>query len=256
MSLRIAVVHEAKADFAIATELADRVLVESVDWLELDVDHEGSVLASRRDWISETSPGLHLTWAGIKKLAADAGIRVHGHFEGKPGSEDFAAARRAILFMKRQFSDLSAILLIRDQDSRRERKAGLTDAARSEEKLGIPIVVGLAIESRECWVLSGFDACDPHAAEETQRLEQVRKELGCDPRLRSQELKDGHENGRRSAKRVLRHLVGDDPRRERERRCWRDAPLDVLRQRGEMNGLSDYLREVKTHLVPLISRGD
>ena len=33
MSLQFAVVHEAPADFQTATELADRVLVESIDWM-------------------------------------------------------------------------------------------------------------------------------------------------------------------------------------------------------------------------------
>ena len=36
MSLQFAVVYEAPADFQTATELADRVLVESIDWLEED----------------------------------------------------------------------------------------------------------------------------------------------------------------------------------------------------------------------------
>ncbi len=41
MSLRFAVVHEAEADFRTATELADRVLVEAIDWLdeEMLADH-------------------------------------------------------------------------------------------------------------------------------------------------------------------------------------------------------------------------
>jgi hypothetical protein len=34
MSLRFAVVHEAEAEFHTATELADRVLVEAIDWLD------------------------------------------------------------------------------------------------------------------------------------------------------------------------------------------------------------------------------
>ena len=34
MSQRFAVVHEAEADFHTATELADRVLMEAIDWLD------------------------------------------------------------------------------------------------------------------------------------------------------------------------------------------------------------------------------
>ena len=36
MNRRFAVVYEAAADFQTATELADRVLVDSIDWLEED----------------------------------------------------------------------------------------------------------------------------------------------------------------------------------------------------------------------------
>ena len=34
MSVRFAVVHEAAADLQIAKELADRVLVEAIEWLD------------------------------------------------------------------------------------------------------------------------------------------------------------------------------------------------------------------------------
>jgi hypothetical protein len=46
MSQRFAVVHEAEADFQTGTELADRVLVEAVDWLEEEL------LPHQREWVS------------------------------------------------------------------------------------------------------------------------------------------------------------------------------------------------------------
>src|ERR1700746_836917 len=92
MSVRFAVVHEANADFQIATELADRVLVEAIEWLDEDL------LANQRQWVAETDNAARLTWKGIKQLAREAGIRVHGHFDGRPGLPDAAAARRAIVF--------------------------------------------------------------------------------------------------------------------------------------------------------------
>jgi len=61
MSQLFAVVHEADADFTTATELADRVLVEAIDWLDFDS------LAYQRNWLSETSAGARLTWTGIAK---------------------------------------------------------------------------------------------------------------------------------------------------------------------------------------------
>jgi hypothetical protein len=45
MSVRFAVVHEADADFQTATELADRVLVEAIDWLVLIAVWNGATSA-------------------------------------------------------------------------------------------------------------------------------------------------------------------------------------------------------------------
>jgi hypothetical protein len=53
-----------------------------------------------------------------------------------------------------------------------------------------------------------------------------------------------------SPKRVLRQLAQND--RGRERRCWSEDSLTVLRQRGDDNGLAAYLQEVRDLLAPLI----
>jgi hypothetical protein len=241
MSVRFAVVHEAGADFQTATELADRVLVEAIEWLDEDL------LADQREWLAETAGGDRLTWKGIKQLARDAGIRVHGHFDGEPGLPDAAAARRAILFLLTTVPDMNAIVLIRDQDDEPERRAGLGQA-RSQDHSGIAIVVGLAIVERECWVVSGFE---PQDEVESSLLDAERRTLGFDPRLRSHDLTAcKNDNAVRSPKRVLRELTRND--RDRERSCWREVPLNVLRDRGGENGLAAYLQEVRDRLAPLI----
>jgi hypothetical protein len=242
MSQRFAVVHEAEADFQTATELADRVLVEAVnDWLDADQ------LTYQRMWIGDAPGGQRLTWKAIPQLARAAGIRAHGHFGGEPGLPDAAAARRAILYLREVFSDLNAIVLIRDQDDEPERQEGLAQA-RTHDHSGTVIVLGLAIVERESWVVSGFE---PESEREMARLEAEKQGLGFDPRLRSHELtacKD--DTAKRSPKRALRALSGDD--RGREGRCWQECALDVLRARGGENGLGAYLREVRERLAPLI----
>jgi hypothetical protein len=60
--------------------------------------------------------------------------------------------------------------------------------------------------------------------------------------------RDAH---KRSAKRVLTALIGDDP--EREARCWTEANLETLRERGERSGLTGYLDEIRDRIVPLFS---
>jgi hypothetical protein len=237
---RFAVVHEAESDFVTATELADRVLCETIDWLD---EH---LIVDQRTWLRESTGRQPLTWKSIKKLASESRVKAHGRFDGEPGLPDAAAARRAIRFLRQEFPDLKAIVFIRDQDDQPERRGGL-EQARSPDH-GIPIVVGLAVVERESWVVSGFD---PQDAGEASRHEAERQTLGFDPRLRSHQLtacKD--DQAKRSPKRVLRSLSEGD--RDRERRCWSETSLDVLRERGEENGLAAYLQEVRDRLAPLI----
>ncbi len=241
MSLRFAVVHEAEADFQTATELADRALCDAINWLDEDL------VPHQRTWIDHTTSGDRLFWKRIRQLALDAGITPMGFFEGEPGHPDAAAARRALFFLRWEFPDLDAIVLIRDQDDQPERRDGL-EQARKQDHGGIVIVVGLAVVERECWVLSGYD---PRDEAESARLAEQRRQLGFDPRERSHDLtacKDDH--AIHSAKRVLRELSGDD--RDRERCCWRETPLTTLRDRGGENGLAAYLEEVRVRLGGLI----
>lgn len=55
MSHRIAVVYEADADFRTGTELADRVLVEAIEWLDADL------ITHQREWTGEIGQE-RLTW--------------------------------------------------------------------------------------------------------------------------------------------------------------------------------------------------
>jgi hypothetical protein len=241
MSRRFAVVHEAEADFHTATELADRVLLEAIDWLD---EH---LIADQREWVGTVPVERRLTWKAIPQLAREIGIKARGHFDGEPGEADAAAARRAILYLKEAIPDLTAVVLVRDQDDQPERRIGL-EQARGQDHGGTVIVVGLAVVEREAWVISGFD---PQDAEETARLEAERQALGFNPRERSHELTAcKNDQAPRSPKRVLRSLSGND--RGRERHCWRNTPLERLRQRGGGNGLTAYLVEVRDRLARLI----
>jgi hypothetical protein len=202
MTLKVAVVHEAPADYQTATELADRVLKECVDWLD------DEIVEHHRSWVRESTDKVPLTWKQIKQLAREAGILARGHFEGEPGLPDAQAARRAVLYLRRVFPELDCVLLIRDQDDQPQRREGL-EQARREHHGAVPIVLGLAVVERECWVLSAFE---PMNEAETERLKAERQKLGFDPRLRSEELIGcKNDSAQRSPKRVLRELSGGDP---------------------------------------------
>ncbi len=232
-----AVVCEARADFETATELADRVSVGAIDWLDPEtLDH-------LRTWRGDNSTKPFLTWSSVGRLAKEHGIRVQGHFDEEPAAPDARAARRALRLLRRLCVPLHGVLLIRDDDGDSRRRQGL-EQARSGYLEDLPIVIGLARTKRECWVLAGFE---PRDAEEQERLESLRVELGFDPARRAEGLTAKHGHDRRSAKRVLGVLTGND--RDRERSCWRDTPLESLEARGLNTGLKAYLQEVEDHLV-------
>lgn len=234
------VIYEAPADFATATELADRVLVEQIDWLD------DTLLDSQRQWVGEEPQGSRLAWKSIRSRAHALGIRAHGHFEGEPGLPDAAAARRAIRLARHLIGDVEAILLIRDADNQIERRKGLEQATATDTSQ-CTIVIGLAICERECWIISGFDPKDQN---ESERLKLEIQNLGWNPCLASHNLAAGkNASALKSPKRVLAALTNSDWDRQRE--CWVSTPLGVLRERGRENGLTDYLGEVQTHLVSL-----
>jgi hypothetical protein len=236
----LVVVCEARADFHTSSELADRVFCETIDWIEaemLDIYrvHEG--LAPEQPFV---------TWRDVKALSKEAGIRPRGFIDGQQAELDARQAQRAIRLVESRWPGVGGILLIRDDDRQTNHRAGL-EQARDESPRSASIVIGLAHTKRECWVLAGFEPCDDR---ETALLAMVRQELGFDPRLHAHQLTAVHDQDKRSAKRVLGHLVGGDL--DREAACWRRTGLDVLKERGTETGLTDYLTEVEERLVPML----
>jgi hypothetical protein len=107
-------------------------------------------------------------------------------------------------------------------------------------------VIGLAHCKRECWVLAGFD---PVGDSETKCLNELKKELGFDPRTSAHQLTAKHDGDKRSAKRIVTILIGDN--HERELQCIHQSELQTLRTRGVDTGLSDYLAQIQERLVPV-----
>ncbi len=242
MSQRFVVVYEAPADFATATELADRVLVAAIGWLD------ETLLESQRQWVGEDQRGSRLEWKSIPRRARELGIRAHGHFDDGPAMPDAQAARRAMAYILRRFDKVDAILLIRDMDDQAVRKRGLEQARTVFAPL-IRIAIGVAVVERESWIICGFD---PTSADEQEKLAEEAKKLGFNPCLRSHELTAcKNDQATRSPKRVLAALT--DNTWDRQRKCWGETALAVLEERGHANGLKDYFEEVKQNLVPLIA---
>lgn len=243
----LAVVCEADADRRTATGLADRVLCAEVDWIE------PGILNGHRKWQGLVEGSSHLEWHQIKDLADARGIKSHGYFMGEPGAPDAYAARRALLLLNARPPD--AVVLVRDTDGQEERRHGLeqarTEQPRTEQPWPFPVLLAVAHPKREAWVIAGFE---PRSHGEEVSLAQLRQELGFDPRLQSEALSARKTGALRDAKRVLNLLIGGDF--DREESCLAECPLEHLVERGRLNGLSDYLEEVRTRLVPRFTRDE
>ncbi len=243
--LSIAVVCEADADFRTASCLADRALVDAVDWLE--PEH----LKSCRSWQGLESSNSFLKWSELKTFARQFNIAVHGHFGGEPAKPDARAAKRSLrLLIEQSSAPPDAVLFVRDQDDEPDTRNGL-DQARAEFAQSfpeIPVVIGFAVVERESWVLSGFVAQN---GTETDSLARLRQALGFHPTQKPERLtacKD--DQAKRSPKRVLSELTGND--RQREDQCVSDTSLDQLSHNGTGNGLSEFLTELRDLLAPRI----
>ena len=65
MSNGFVVVYEAPPDFKTATELADRVLVHEINWLE------EPLLDTQREWLDRDPTGRPLNWKSVGKYAIE-----------------------------------------------------------------------------------------------------------------------------------------------------------------------------------------
>jgi hypothetical protein len=252
--VKLAVFCEAQVDFQIAADLIDRVLRERGEpWVGDVMDAAPDEIRSwHGDGEGHEFFDLHRLDHHVDRLR----VRVpHGHFGGQPGAAGALMARTAFSIVRvliKGDATIDAVIVVWDMDDQpTPRRAGLMQArAEAQGWARLRIVLGCPNAMREAWVLCGFD---PGGEHEQARLRELREELGFHPNIDAHRLDAKDEQAKRSAKRVLRQLTGND--RAREQRCWRETPLEALRSRGEATGLRDYLLEVEQHLLPLVARG-
>jgi hypothetical protein len=214
-------------------------LLEHIDWISPEL------LGSYREWRGVVADETFLKWSNVKDRAGLAGIRIFGRFDDKP---DALTARKALLLFAGLKKPPAAVVLIRDSDGYRDRKdgQGLTQA-RDGSRWPFQVLIGVAHPKREAWVMAGFQ---PQSPEESARLQALRERLSVDPILKAHEL-DAREHGAKTdIKRALEELLQGDG--DRERQCLTETELAVLAQRGEDNGLTAYLSEVRDRLVPVV----
>lgn len=253
--LEFVIIVESEADYRIASELAQRVIIEQLPWLE---EH----LVETFQWSGLQASTLFSCWRDLDKIKQEAVARgIHlprflGHKQPQSLRADGASALKALTLLtqlqRHEQRNIRAVVFIRDLDDEPERRTGL-EQARAEYHQRTPqlaIVIGTADSKREAWVLNGFIPLTEH---EQTILTELHRQLHFDPtteahRLRATTLQEPERL--RNAKVVLSRLTAES--HERERECWQTTPLMHLRERGAQTGLTTYLDEVQKRLTPLI----
>lgn len=241
------IVCEASADKETASVLADRVILEGLS------TNGPADLSAHRIWRGEREGAEFIPWKNAGDLVPsqfDKKLKLHGHFDNRPGAKDAHSIRHALLGIHYIGISTDAVFLIRDTDGdERETKTGFQQAIDEAKSKGIypfVVVAGLAHPKREAWVLAGFEAVDDN---ERKAVESLRKELVFSPVEQTERLTAKHAADKKSAKRVLEKLTGGDSSREAE--CWETTSLDYMRKHGSNNGLNQYLEDVSKKIHPL-----
>lgn len=254
------VIVESSADARTATKLAERILVEKVDWLE-DDNLQYFFL-----WSGLQNGTQHSCWSDVQKIIDDAKEQLKykpprflGHYrKDEPFKADGANSYKCLTLVRflQKMRQIKAVLFIRDLDDQPERREGIEQARLkdSERKTPLEIVIGTADRMREAWVLNGFIPCN---LEEEQILEEIKIELKFDPCIESHRLREKSKTGLnriRNPKVVVEKLTSGNI--EREQQCWEETSLAHLRDTGIHTGLTDYIREVEQRLTPIFLSND
>ena len=246
------VIVESRADSEIATKLAERVLLEKIEWL----DHDCEQLQYHFQWsgLRENTEYSCWTWLDdlIKFFSSEFNfpkIRSNGKLK-----TDGQAAKKVIIlisFLRYKLKrNIKAVIFIRDLDNQPERRHYVEQARLEQEDKSFKVIIGMADRMRESWVLNGFIPLNPT---EEKILQEIKVGLNFDPCKDAQRLRSNsfeYPDQKRNPKQVVKSLT--DNNRLREQQCWEETPLELLRQRGENTGLADYLNEIEERLTPII----
>jgi len=246
----VIVIVEARADAEIATKLAERVLVEAIDWLEAD---QVEYLLQWRGLEQNTDYSCWKDISDITQRCQASGLRIprtRGHSSSGPLRADGPTTRKIlnlIRVLQKTQPEIKALLLIRDLDNQPDRRHSL-EQARQEEAQRLPslqIILGTADPKREAWVLNGFLA---ETKSEKQILAELKDKLGFDPCQEAHRLRStaSQADRTRDSKAVLDRLTQKNYPRERQ--CWEETDLDYLRLWGQKTGLRNYLLEIEQFL--------
>ncbi len=246
MTLRVLVVAEDVLGATLARDLCDRVVVErGPRWLS-DLWHDALTRESQRRWGGVDDAERWAGWGDMKRLAGALGLRSHGLGMKGGAFEAYRTAHAAAMLDPRP----DVLVMCRDTDGndslRTEMIAGL-ERARVDD---VPIVLAVAHQEAEAWVVTGFV---PRHAREREQLERLAHEVGFDPTLEPQRMTPKTRADARDTKRCCDLLLAEGVHSDRGTACWLDTPLNDLTRRGRETGLPEYLADVERVILPVLT---
>lgn len=264
---RIGIACEDEAHFAIATFLADGVLLDAarepttsyIDATSIHYfRHYTGVSEDQRYYVLKDArdDARHLD-----RLPMIGGrpIKLTGHIRGKPQGPGAQMWRRLFALFLAQEPPPAALIVVTDTDGDPWKNEGLAQALelmRTELEDPFPVIAAMPDPESEAWFVAGFIPADDT---ERRRLEEVTRTLSFDPTKEAHRLTSKPKGSERDAKRVLRKLKfdedGSDPpsREELPDLCERTlGDLGLLEERGVNCGLAAFLEHLRSDLVPVI----
>ncbi|WP_445244786.1 hypothetical protein [Microcoleus sp. OTE_8_concoct_300] len=254
--IEFVVIVESSADARTATKLADRLLVDKVDWLEPEM------LQHLFPWSGLEAGTENSCWKNIDDITKRFSekfkfptIRSNGRF--KSDGQSANKIMKLISFLQhKQKRDIKAVIFMRDLDNQPQRREHI-EQARLEQidpQPKLAIIIGTPDRMREAWVLNGFI---PFNQQEKQILQEITTELTFNPCEESHRLRSNswEEPDRlRNPKVVVEKLTGG--KMEREKQCWEETSLEYLRKNGVHTGLTAYIDEIEERLIPIIGSAE
>ena len=245
MTLRVLVVAEDRLGMTLARDLCDRIVVERapVDfrsiWEDPDLRETQRVwygLADSERWTTDCN------WSDAKARSR----RVHPLGMRGYAVEAYRTVQTAALHEPRP----DVLVLCRDTDGNEEVRAQMLDGLARANVPDLPVVLAVAHQESEAWVVAGF--VPAHNAER-EVVATLKRDLGFDPLEEPHRLTPKGQAEVRDAKRVCRTLLPDGEYGPRGERCWIETSLAELERRGRHTGLPAYLEAIQRLILPLIA---
>jgi hypothetical protein len=142
------------------------------------------------------------------------------------------------------------LVMCRDTDGNTSLRSEMVLGLERAHVEDVPMVLAVAHQEAEAWVVAGFV---PRHANERELVARLSEELGFNPTTAPHLLTPKTRADSRDAKRCTTELLAKGIFTDRGMTCWLDTPLDELARRGAATGLPEYLADLERVFLPLLA---